>query len=101
MNWTNIYFGRNFTTAFSFSVACETQDEIDSIWDALKEGGSEIQCGWVTDRFGLSWQVVPSQIGPWLNDPNTEKVGRMMNSMMQMVKLDIAQLQAAFDGIDG
>lgn len=87
-----------FTEAFSLSVACDTQEEIDRIWKALTTGGKEVQCGWLVDRYGVSWQVVPSQIGIWLNDPDTAKTGRMMSVMMGMVKLDIAALQAAFDG---
>lgn len=87
-----------FTEAFSFSVACDTQSEIDRVWAALTAGGKEIQCGWLADRYGLHWQVVPSQTGKWLSDPDTTKTGRMMAAMMQMVKLDIATLQAAFDG---
>jgi predicted 3-demethylubiquinone-9 3-methyltransferase (glyoxalase superfamily) len=87
-----------FSESFSFSVACDTQAELDRIWTALSTGGREVQCGWLVDRFGVSWQVVPSQIGAWLSDPDTEKSGRMFGAVMGMVKLDIAALKAAYEG---
>ncbi|MEO8497081.1 MAG: VOC family protein [Planctomycetota bacterium] len=86
------------TYAFSLSVACETQAEIDRVWGLLADGGQEVQCGWVTDRFGLSWQVVPSQISDWMSSPDPARSGRVFNELMQMIKLDIAKLQAAYEG---
>lgn len=90
-----------FTNAFSIAVACETQDEIDGLWAALVEGGEEQACGWLTDRYGVRWQIVPATIGRMLGDPDRERAGRVMNAMMQMVKLDIAALKAAYDGESG
>jgi len=87
-----------FTEAVSFVISCETQDEVDYYWDRLSEGGEESQCGWLKDKFGLSWQVVPSVLGQLVGDPDPEKSGRAMNAMMQMRKLDIAALQSAHDG---
>ena len=90
-----------FSEAISFSVPADTQDEIDRLWDTLtSEGGEPGQCGWLKDRFGVSWQVVPSQLGDLIgggSDP--EASGRAMAAMLQMTKLDIAALQAARDGI--
>lgn len=88
-----------FTEAFSLSVSCDTQEEIDRIWTALTSGGGkEVQCGWLVDRYGVSWQVVPSQIAVWMGDPDPVKSGRTMAALMQMTKLDIATLQAAYEG---
>lgn len=87
-----------FTTAFSLSVACDSQAEIDSLWNQLGDGGSELQCGWLTDRFGVSWQIVPADIGQWIGHPDPAVAGRVMEAMMQMVKMDIATLKAAYDG---
>lgn len=87
------------TPAFSLSVACDTQEEIDHLWDALlADGGVESRCGWLTDKFGLSWQIFPSFMPTFLTSPNKEGAGRAMQAMMGMVKLDIAALQAAFEG---
>ena len=87
-----------FTNAFSLSVACENQAEIDTLWSALSDGGKEIFCGWLTDKFGLSWQVVPANIADMLGDSDTTKTKRVMAALFQMVKLDMDKLQAAFDG---
>ena len=87
-----------FTNAFSFSVACDTQEEIDRLWTALTEGGQPIQCGWLTDKFGLSWQIVPANIGEMLADADASKSGRVMEALLNMVKLDIAALRAAYQG---
>ena len=87
-----------FTEAFSLSVACETQAEIDRLWSALTEGGREVQCGWLTDRYGMSWQIVPAQMMQFVSDPDPQRVQRVMQAMFQMVKLDLAALQAAYDG---
>lgn len=85
----------NFTPAVSFFVNCETQEEIDYYWDALLQGGREDQCGWLQDKFGLSWQIVPSILGSLLNDQDRKKANNAMQAMLQMKKLDIARLQEA------
>ncbi|MBL0062687.1 MAG: VOC family protein [bacterium] len=87
-----------FTEAVSLMVNCETQDEIDRFWSKLCDGGSEGQCGWLKDKYGLSWQVIPSVLGSLLTDPDREKSGRALQAMLQMKKLDIAALQRAFEG---
>jgi len=87
-----------FTEAISLIVNCETQAEIDSFWSKLAEGGSEGQCGWLKDRYGLSWQVIPYSLGKMLQDPDREKSGRAFQAMLQMKKLDIAALTKAFEG---
>lgn len=87
-----------FTEAVSLMVNCETQDEVDRYWSKLSEGGSEGQCGWLKDKYGLSWQVIPSVLGSLLTDPDREKSGRAFQAMLQMKKLDIATLQRAYDG---
>jgi predicted 3-demethylubiquinone-9 3-methyltransferase (glyoxalase superfamily) len=84
-----------FTEAISFFVNCETQAEVDELWTKLTEGGEESQCGWLKDKYGLSWQIVPTALGELLNDPDAEKAGRVMNAMLQMKKIDIAGLKAA------
>ncbi|MDP9221388.1 MAG: VOC family protein [Actinomycetota bacterium] len=88
-----------FTEAISMFVSVDTQEEIDHYWDELMaDGGSPSQCGWLKDKFGLSWQVVPTMLGGVLGDPDPEKAGRAMQAMLQMTKLDIAELQRAHDG---
>ena len=88
-----------FTPAVSFFIRCETQEEIDHYWTKLVEGGGEHQpCGWLRDRFGLSWQVVPNALGAMLQDKDPAKAQRTMEAMMKMSKLDIAALRKAFDG---
>jgi predicted 3-demethylubiquinone-9 3-methyltransferase (glyoxalase superfamily) len=88
-----------FTEAFSFTIDCENQAEVDRYWDALLDGGGEpSQCGWLKDRFGLSWQVVPKVLPKLLTDPDRAKANRVMAAMMQMRKLDIAALEAAAAG---
>jgi len=88
-----------FTEAVSFFVACETQAEIDDLWAKLTaDGGAESRCGWLKDKFGLSWQIVPSSLGRMLGDKDPAKAQRTMQAMLQMNKLDIAKLQAAHDG---
>lgn len=85
-----------FTEAFSFTIDCESQAEVDRYWDALLEGGGEAsQCGWLKDRFGLSWQVVPTALPKLLTDPDRAKADRVMAAMMKMAKIDIAALEAA------
>jgi predicted 3-demethylubiquinone-9 3-methyltransferase (glyoxalase superfamily) len=88
-----------FTEAISFFVACETQQEIDELWAKLtSDGGAPDQCGWLKDKFGLSWQIIPSTLGRMLSDKDTAKATRAMNAMLQMVKLDLNKLQQAYDG---
>jgi predicted 3-demethylubiquinone-9 3-methyltransferase (glyoxalase superfamily) len=88
-----------FNHAVSFVVTCDDQAEIDRYWEALLQGGgSPEQCGWLKDRFGLSWQIVPTAFGRMITDPDRTKAKRATDAMLKMVKLDIAALQAAFDG---
>jgi predicted 3-demethylubiquinone-9 3-methyltransferase (glyoxalase superfamily) len=84
-----------FNEAVSFQVHCQSQDEVDYFWNRLSEGGKEAPCGWLKDKFGLSWQVVPDVLPQLLMDKNAEKAGRVMNSMLQMKKIDIAALERA------
>lgn len=87
------------TAGVSFFVSCETQQEVDRYWDALTaNGGEEQQCGWLTDRFGVSWQIIPTVLAECLGDPERERAQRAMNAMLGMKKLDIAALQAAREG---
>jgi predicted 3-demethylubiquinone-9 3-methyltransferase (glyoxalase superfamily) len=87
-----------FNEALSLQVNCETQEEVDRFWAALSEGGSEGPCGWLKDRFGLSWQITPTALPRLLTDPDREKANRAMNAMMGMKKLDIAELERAAAG---
>lgn len=84
-----------FDEAVSFQIHCETQAEVDYFWSRLTEGGKEGPCGWLKDKFGLSWQVVPIMLPQMLGDANAAKAGRVMNAMLQMKKFDIAALQRA------
>lgn len=86
-----------FTEAVSLVVPCDGQAEVDNYWAALTDGGEESMCGWLKDRFGLSWQVVPTQLGDIFGDPDPERAGRAMEAMMGMRKLDLAGLRAAAD----
>ena len=87
-----------FSQGFSLLVDCETQAEVDSYWEKLSEGGEPGRCGWLTDRFGVSWQVVPRILTELLGDKDPAKAGRVMNAMLQMTKIDIAQLERAAEG---
>ena len=87
-----------FTPAISFVVDCETQDDVDYFWERLLDGGEPSQCGWLTDRFGVSWQIVPKRLGELMSDPDPERANRVMQAMLKMVKLDVAQLEAAAAG---
>ena len=87
-----------FDEAVSFMIECEDQEELDYYWDTLVEGGEPSQCGWLKDKFGLSWQVVPKGMDEALNDPDPERAKRAMQAMLGMVKIDIAALKAAADG---
>ena len=87
-----------FSEAISFSVSCADQAEVDHYWDALSAGGEQGPCGWLKDRFGVSWQVVPARLGELLGDPDPERAQRAMQAMLGMRKLDVAALRAAADG---
>jgi predicted 3-demethylubiquinone-9 3-methyltransferase (glyoxalase superfamily) len=88
-----------FNEAISFFVGVDTQAEIDEYWDKLiAGGGSPSQCGWLKDKYGLSWQIVPNALGEMLSDKDSEKAGRCMNAMLKMSKLDLGKLRAAFNG---
>jgi predicted 3-demethylubiquinone-9 3-methyltransferase (glyoxalase superfamily) len=84
-----------FSEAISFQVFCEDQDEVDRYWAALSEGGEEGPCGWLKDRFGLSWQIVPTRLSELLSDPDPERSQRAMKAMLGMKKIDIAELERA------
>ncbi|HET8998957.1 MAG TPA: VOC family protein [bacterium] len=86
-----------FTEAISFLVNCGTQEEVDELWEKLSQGGKEGQCGWLKDKYGLSWQVVPSVLGELLADKDGEKSRRVMKAMLQMKKIEIKTLQQAYD----
>lgn len=87
-----------FDEAVSFEIVCETQDEVDYYWERLSEGGKEGQCGWLTDRYGLSWQVVPTGMEELFADPDSGRAQRAMEAMLKMSKLDISALRSAADG---
>jgi predicted 3-demethylubiquinone-9 3-methyltransferase (glyoxalase superfamily) len=89
--------GSSFTfgQGFSLFVSCETQEEVDELWEKLSEGGEPGQCGWLTDKFGVSWQIIPNALGELLGDPDREKANRVMNAMLKMTKIEIAELEQA------
>ncbi len=87
-----------FTDAVSFVIPCATQEDVDRYWGALTQGGSESQCGWLKDRFGVSWQVVPDGLPALLGDPDPARAGRAMQAMLGMRKLDIGAMRRAADG---
>lgn len=87
----------NFSPAISFFVNCETQEEVDELWEKLSVGGEKQGPGWIKDKYGLSWQVVPTVLGELLNDPDPEKSQRVMQAMMQMNKIDIEKLKQAYE----
>ena len=87
-----------FTEAISLSVDCDSQAEVDDLWDRLSEGGSPSQCAWLKDKYGLSWQIVPNILTKLLGDPDASKSKRVMQAMLQMTKIDIQKLQQAYDG---
>ena len=86
-----------FTEAISFVVSCETQTEVDELWDKLIEGGQTQQCGWLKDKFGLSWQITPVALMELMSDPDPERSRRVMEAMLQMTKIDIAKLRRAYE----
>lgn len=98
--FTGINGGPQFTfdEAVSLLIECADQDEVDHYWEKLTDGGQEVQCGWLKDRYGLSWQVVPAGWEAMMTDPDPERVARSTTAMLGMVKLDIAALRAAADG---
>ena len=101
MKFVALNAGQNwkFTEAFSLSVPCQLQTELDNLWEKLTaDGGREVACGWLQDKFGMFWQIVPSQIDDWLNSSDPVKLQRMFEALWQMKKLDIAILQKAFEG---
>ena len=86
-----------FTPAISFFVNCETQEEVDELWEKLSEGGEKQRCGWLKDKYGLSWQVIPAALGKMLQDKDTRKSRSVMKAMLQMDKIDIEGLKQAYD----
>ena len=87
-----------FTEAFSLQIACEDQAEVDRLWSALSDGGSEGRCGWLKDRWGMSWQIVPRRLHELLGDPNPDRARRAAEAMLRMSKLNITELERAADG---
>lgn len=87
-----------FTAAVSFFINCETQAEVDDLWDKLVTGGAPLRCGWLKDKFGVHWQVIPSALTSYMRDKDPAKSQRVMSAMMQMVKIDIAALDRAYQG---
>jgi predicted 3-demethylubiquinone-9 3-methyltransferase (glyoxalase superfamily) len=98
--WMTLNGGTHFsiTPGISFMIERDTQDGIDELWDSFCDGGQTMACGWVTDRFGVSWQVIPSQMMEWMSSDDLDAKRRMWTAMLAMVKLDLATLQAAFEG---
>ena len=86
-----------FSPAISFFVKCETQEEVDELWEKLSDGGEPGQCGWLKDKFGVSWQIIPTVLGEMLNDKDTTRAQRVMMAMLRMKKIDIAQLKQAYE----
>ncbi len=84
--------------AISFVVNCETQEEVDRFWDRLSASGQQVQCGWLKNRFGVSWQIVPTVLPEMLQDKDPEKAKRVMAAMLKTIKIDIAALKRAYDG---
>ena len=87
-----------FNEAISFQIPCDDQAEVDYYWNALSDGGEVVECGWLKDRFGVSWQVVPTRLIEMINDPDQEKAARATGAMLKMVKLDISELEKAYAG---
>ena len=88
-----------FSPATSLFVNCEPQQEVDELWDKLSAGGKPNRCGWLDDKFGVTWQIIPTALGPLMGDKDREKAGRVVQAMLQMQKIDIKGLQAAYDGV--
>ena len=89
-----------FSPAISFLVSCETQQEVDNLWEKLSEGGEQEQCGWLKDKFGVSWQIVPNILGKMIHDKDANKSERVIKAMLQMKKLDIQGLRKAYEEVD-
>ncbi|HEV8356156.1 MAG TPA: VOC family protein [Gemmatimonadales bacterium] len=87
-----------FSMAISFFVNCQTQAEVDHLWEKLSEGGQKSQCGWLADKFGVWWQIIPTALGRLMGDKDPEKAGRVVQAMLKMQKIDIAGLQKAYEG---
>jgi predicted 3-demethylubiquinone-9 3-methyltransferase (glyoxalase superfamily) len=88
----------SFTPAISFFVNCETQQEVDELWEKLSAGGEKGRCGWLQDKFGVSWQIIPSALGRLMGDKDPAKAKRVMQAMLQMSKIEIAGLEGAYNG---
>ncbi len=86
-----------FTPAISLLVNCQTQQEVDELWEKLSAGGQKVQCGWLTDKFGVSWQIIPTLLGKLMQDKDPKKSSRVMQAMMGMTKIDMAALKKAYD----
>jgi predicted 3-demethylubiquinone-9 3-methyltransferase (glyoxalase superfamily) len=86
-----------FSPAISFFVNCETQEEVDELWEKLSEGGERERCGWLKDKYGVSWQIIPSALGKMLQDKNAAKANKVMKAMLQMDKIDISGLKRAYE----
>jgi predicted 3-demethylubiquinone-9 3-methyltransferase (glyoxalase superfamily) len=86
-----------FSPAISFFVNCETQEEVDELWEKLSAGGRKDRCGWLQDKFGVSWQIIPTALGKLMSDPDPEKSKRVMKAMLQMTKIDINGLKQAYE----
>jgi predicted 3-demethylubiquinone-9 3-methyltransferase (glyoxalase superfamily) len=86
-----------FSPAISFFVNCETQEEVDELWEKLSEGGRKNRCGWLQDKFGVSWQIIPTALGKLMGDPDREKANRVMKAMLQMEKIDVNGLKRAYE----
>lgn len=87
----------HFTPAISLFVNCESQQEVDALWEKLSAGGRKDRCGWLQDKFGLSWQIIPTALGKLMSDPDPEKSARVMQAMLQMDKIDVNKLQQAYE----
>jgi predicted 3-demethylubiquinone-9 3-methyltransferase (glyoxalase superfamily) len=87
-----------FTPAISFFVNCETQQEVDELWEKLSAGGEVTQCGWLQDKFGVTWQIIPKALGELLGDKDPQKSQRVMKAMMKMIKIDVEELRRAYEG---
>jgi predicted 3-demethylubiquinone-9 3-methyltransferase (glyoxalase superfamily) len=87
-----------FTSAISFFVNCETQEEVDELWEKLSAGGEVMQCGWLKDKFGVTWQIIPKALGEMLGDKDPQKSQRVMKAMMKMIKIDVEELRRAYEG---
>lgn len=94
---SNMEHNFTFTEAISLFVNCETQEEVDELWEKLSAGGEKSKCGWLKDRFGLWWQIIPAVLGELMSDPDPEKAGRVMQAMLQMDKIDIKKLRQAYE----